>query len=383
MRATRDGSQVAVQAVAYGSPKVRVSGFTRHVLTLFTTQERKAVIKSIKGLVAEIAKEEHGHLLLLSILDVTDDTVLVTKAVLNVRAVHSIQHLTLSKQELLKLPEQELLAIINHRTARLLLLHVLAPRDGKYFTPDTLRILTPVTVVDPATGEAQPTRYALQSEDYQPDQTTISKKDPETRKKQLLEGVLPPLLKFFASNAETLKATATSPTGSQVLFETIQNAEGMLPPSNSIDILTKQCQASQREPIYKLLAELVSGVAEDNIVNHFIASRDLKRLLKKGTNLFDQMAIACLTHTHPDPNLAPILLASLAGNLRHWAAKKGAAFVIAALLDSSDKDVASKVCYLKYLVMSEHTNTGNRWPLSCVHFWQSWKRSIPLEGRFL
>jgi len=35
-------------------------------------------------MVVEMAQEDYGHLLLLSIMDVTDDTVLVTKGLLNV-----------------------------------------------------------------------------------------------------------------------------------------------------------------------------------------------------------------------------------------------------------------------------------------------------------
>ena len=74
-----------------------------------------------------------------------------------------------------------------------------------------------------------------------------------------------------------------------------------------------------------MLAELVKGVEEDNVVDHFLVSRDLKRLLKN------------------DVTLGGVLFGSLKGNLRHWVEKKGAAFVVAALLESEDKELAAKV----------------------------------------
>lgn len=122
-----------------------------------------------------MAQEEFGHLLLLSIMDVTDDTVLVTKGLLNVctRFICHFTHFKITSkgnmlsllnfffpklQEILKAGDEAFLALVNHKIAKSIFLHVLAPRDPKYFSPDVLKILAPVTVIDPATGEAQPTR---------------------------------------------------------------------------------------------------------------------------------------------------------------------------------------------------------------------------------
>ena len=41
-------------------------------------------MKSLKGLVGKVCSEEHGHLVLLALLDCVDDTVLVKKAILSV-----------------------------------------------------------------------------------------------------------------------------------------------------------------------------------------------------------------------------------------------------------------------------------------------------------
>lgn len=42
------------------------------------------MIKSLKGHVAKICREETGHMLLLAIFDAVDDTVLVQKVILDV-----------------------------------------------------------------------------------------------------------------------------------------------------------------------------------------------------------------------------------------------------------------------------------------------------------
>jgi len=60
---------------------------------------------------------------------------------------------------LLKAGDEEFLALVNHKVAKSIFLHVLAPRDTKYFTADALKTLAPVTIVDPTTGEEQATRY--------------------------------------------------------------------------------------------------------------------------------------------------------------------------------------------------------------------------------
>ena len=47
-------------------------------------QDRKIIVKSLKGLVSKVCQEENGHLLMLGICDCVDDTVLVKKVLLSV-----------------------------------------------------------------------------------------------------------------------------------------------------------------------------------------------------------------------------------------------------------------------------------------------------------
>jgi hypothetical protein len=56
-------------------------------------QDRKTIMKSCKGLVTRIAREEFGHLVLMRLFEVTDDTVAVQKLLLNVQLQSSV-HVT-------------------------------------------------------------------------------------------------------------------------------------------------------------------------------------------------------------------------------------------------------------------------------------------------
>ncbi|KAJ3235762.1 pumilio domain member 6 [Chytriomyces hyalinus] len=62
---TREGSRVAQLILLHATPK-----------------DRKHILKSFKGLVGKIAREQHGHTVLLELCSCVDDTVLVAKTVL-------------------------------------------------------------------------------------------------------------------------------------------------------------------------------------------------------------------------------------------------------------------------------------------------------------
>lgn len=56
-------------------------------MSLLCVQDRKVIVKSLKGLVTKVCQEENGHLLMLGIFDSVDDTVLVKKVLLSVSSV--------------------------------------------------------------------------------------------------------------------------------------------------------------------------------------------------------------------------------------------------------------------------------------------------------
>eukprot|EP01117_Protostelium_nocturnum_P013113 TRINITY_DN4875_c0_g1_i1.p1 TRINITY_DN4875_c0_g1~~TRINITY_DN4875_c0_g1_i1.p1 ORF type:complete len:605 (-),score=267.51 TRINITY_DN4875_c0_g1_i1:462-2276(-) len=174
---TREGARVGARCVSIGSAK-----------------DRKTIIKGLKGYVLQTAKEEFGHLLLLRILDVVDDGVLVTKDILN---------------ELFKDIKEQ----VFHPYGRLVFLHVLSPRNKHYFNPYILEQLEPPMIpqIKEETGETE---------------TVVNyKKTPEARRAHLLPHVSKALLEFFG-NEENLKKAVQDKYASEVLFETLWNAEG-------------------------------------------------------------------------------------------------------------------------------------------------------------
>lgn len=94
---------------------------------LATPKDRKAMWKSWKGRLFDLATHEHGHLALVAALDVTDDTRTSGDAL----------------WEELR-PHVALLAL--HKHARKVLLHLLAPRSPRYFSVFDLKVLAPVTL---------------------------------------------------------------------------------------------------------------------------------------------------------------------------------------------------------------------------------------------
>jgi len=142
---TPDGAKVAVQSVLLG-----------------TAKDRKTIIKSMKGFVTKICKEEHGNVTIMAITDVTDDTVLIEKIIL-AEMIKSIEELIADKHGCLPF------------------LHLLAPYSKTYFTQNTIDILT---------------RHAALN--------TTSKKDPEIRRQELLKFVIPKLMQHVTDKVKNL-----------------------------------------------------------------------------------------------------------------------------------------------------------------------------------
>jgi pumilio family protein 6 len=102
---TREGARVAMCCLWYGNAK-----------------DRKLTVKSFKTFVTKICKEEYGHLVMLALFDVVDDTKLVQKAILD---------------EMMKSLED----LAKDLYGRKVLLYLLAPRSPLHFYPDIIAIL--------------------------------------------------------------------------------------------------------------------------------------------------------------------------------------------------------------------------------------------------
>ncbi|KAL4236270.1 hypothetical protein ACF0H5_004657 [Mactra antiquata] len=141
---TRDGSRVAMQCIWHG-----------------TSKDRKIMIKSFKGNMVKICKEEYGHLVMLAIFDCVDDTKLVKAALL---------------EEMLKNLDE----VAENQYGRKVLLYLLSPRDSHHFCPDIVRVL------------------------QEGDASLTSKKDKSLRYQELLSGVSEPLLQYIVDNVSKL-----------------------------------------------------------------------------------------------------------------------------------------------------------------------------------
>ncbi|XP_071118685.1 pumilio homolog 3-like [Haliotis cracherodii] len=141
---TRDGSRVAMYCIWFG-----------------TVKDRKVILKSLKTHISRISQDEYGHMVLLAIFDVVDDTKFVSKVIL---------------EEMLK----SLSLVAENQYGRKVLLYLLSPRDPLHFHPDIVHIL------------------------QRGDANTTSKKDGHTRHRELLGFVSKPLLQYIVDNAANL-----------------------------------------------------------------------------------------------------------------------------------------------------------------------------------
>jgi pumilio family protein 6 len=178
MLSTKAGTRGVISCISYG-----------------TAKDRKRIMKSLKGFVRSSLLHRDAYLAILRLVQVTDDTVSTFKSVLN---------------EVLALPETEkdnetspLLEIATHETGSKLLLLVLTEDNDvlrKYFDPYERSLLFGDTPTVEENGEQVPT----------------SKKNPETRRRELVQHLREPLIELTAKNPSQL---LWSVPGSRILRE--------------------------------------------------------------------------------------------------------------------------------------------------------------------
>lgn len=177
---TKDGSRVAMHCIWHSSAK-----------------DRKTIIKSFKTYVAKIAREEHGHMVLLSIFDFVDDTKLVDGTII---------------AELLKEPFDLLIDPHGQRV----LAYLVAPRDGRIFHPQVVEILK------------------------EGDSSSTSKKDPEVRQQQLHKAVASALGSAIGDNIEEL-IISSGPT------------------SVALHVILTSLSTTEAAPAFKSIAKLLDA----------------------------------------------------------------------------------------------------------------------------
>ncbi|KAK5946450.1 Pumilio y domain member 6 [Knufia obscura] len=175
---TKSGSRVVCLALAYGGAK-----------------DRRNILKHYKTHVKLMAMDAYAHLVLLTALEVVDDTVMTAKAI-----IPELVGKDLDAES----RDHELLGLATHIHGRVPLLFLMAGEgeSPKWLldTPhhDTLREIREI-------------------------RKTTSKKEPETRRVELNKAIAQPLLDFIASQAEALVQTSY---GCQFIGEILIGANG-------------------------------------------------------------------------------------------------------------------------------------------------------------
>ena len=140
------------------------------------------------------SQHPYGHMLLVRMVDVVDDTVLVRKSVLSPLLA-------------------DIASTFSSKAASKIILAILAPHDSHYFDASDLDIL----------------KAAAPS----------SKKDPELRRKQLLDFIKPRIMKHASAHALDM---SISPTSSQVLGQMIKLWGSEAP--ELVESVAKACAAN-------------------------------------------------------------------------------------------------------------------------------------------
>lgn len=173
---TKSGSRLVCLALAYGNSK-----------------DRRTILKHFKTHIKLLACDAHGHNVITTAYEVIDDTVMTAKAI--------FPELLGKDLETAK-REEELLNLVVHINGRIPLVYLLAPEPPKW-------------LLDQADHEI--------IKEVRTIRTTTSKKDPATRRTELVKAISQPLLEFAASQAETLIQTSF---GCQYLGEVLIGSIG-------------------------------------------------------------------------------------------------------------------------------------------------------------
>jgi len=197
---TRVGTRVVCACASYGTPK-----------------DRKRICKSLKGYTSSSLLHRDAYLALLRLIQVTDDTVSIQKSVLNEILTKPKDSDTESsaKNAILEL-------VLSDTSSKLFLMLLVKDVETrlKYFDPYERSILEPIPTVK-ENGKEIPT----------------SKKDPETRRSQLLNHIKDPLIETCTKHVREL---LNSLPGSRVMKEVYASS----PSENLTNAIVDACEAS-------------------------------------------------------------------------------------------------------------------------------------------
>ncbi|KAI9851455.1 MAG: pumilio domain member 6 [Thelocarpon superellum] len=258
---TKSGSRVVCLALAYGSAK-----------------DRKHILRSYKNTISLLAYDLHGHRVILAALDLIDDTVLTYKAIFPE---------LLGKDEATQ--QETILQAAVHLNARIPFLYLLAGPAKWLLSADDVAILQEIEHI----------------------RSSTSKKDPVTRRQELLRALSPNLLHAVETHATPL---CQSSFGCQFVMEVLLGCEG------------------EKSKALAQVADLAKGDPGDDehMVKRAAAGRMLKTLVLGGRfnpkiSSIEAVEPALAFHNLLYPRIKPYLAA--------WATGAGS-FVTLAMLET-------------------------------------------------
>ncbi|ORX50263.1 ARM repeat-containing protein [Piromyces finnis] len=334
---TREGAYVARKAILYATPK-----------------ERKYIIKTFKSYVAKIACEQYGHTVLLTIFDCVDDTTLIQKSIIS-EITKKVKPTTTIAGTEEDAENVGLINIITDRWGSRVALYLLSHRKGKYFSPSDIKLLEE--------GDAI--------------RSKTSKKDPEVRRKELLNAFSPQMIEICTKYAEQLMKDRVS---SHVVFETLKCAEGekdeLIEAIASVvqgtieEYKENNTQKKEEDEYFNAIKKLAAEKAEAKYVEteneHPLVSRTSNQLIKN---------IIMLSQSEDEENqkigkaFTKAFYTNIKDNLVYWVkycAKdavhtSGIAYALLALLENADKSTVKEIkSSLKSIISKLKINKENK-----------------------
>ncbi len=232
---TRVGTRVVAACASYGTPK-----------------DRKRICKSLKGYTSSSLLHRDAYLALLRLVQVTDDTVSIQKSVLN-------EILTKPKEsdEDGETPDGILELATSDTGSKLFLMLLVQDEESrmKYFDPYERSILDPIATIK-ENGKDVPT----------------SKKDPETRRKELLKHVKDALLETCVVNVEDL---LKSLPGARVLKEVYSSTASEKLANAIVDVCEESIEIFEDPVAHRSIKNLIlCDVDSDNpLVSKLLVDR--------------------------------------------------------------------------------------------------------------
>jgi pumilio homology domain family member 6 len=256
---TKSGSKLVCLALAHGNAK-----------------DRKLILRTYKDTIRLLSEDPHGYKVLLAAYDVIDDTVMSSKAMF---------------PELLGTPPQQedLLIRLSSPTAHIPLLYLFSPSFPHTFPKETRSLFTTIRAL----------------------RTETSKKDPHSRRRELLKSLAPTLLALIAAHPHDLLKSAF---GAQAIT----------------DVLLCDCISDDKIAALTAVADLTTSELALADLQGASAGRMLKGLVQGGRYNAQTKTIDVLD---PPLDFHNLLYERINGDIVAWATGPNS-FVVVAMLEA-------------------------------------------------